>query len=249
MQTLLRNTNTYPGIQVDLVTDKPRIQELADLTTQGLRFAYHDKSFRAEMVEWIHHNLSKKKDGMPGYSLRMALIPSFFFPIILRWFDIGWLVGDVVIIPGFFGSWNFLRQVGDHFNHLGFRIWTIPQLGLNLSSLENSVQIVKNFLVTHHITQPIFISHSKGGLIAKSLLYDDSIQTKYCISFSTPYQGTYLGYFYFGHANEFIPNSTALNKLASHSTRNSRIWALYSRLDNFVLPNKYLACFIATSGA
>jgi hypothetical protein len=149
--------------------------------------------------------------------------------------------GDVVIIPGFFGSWNFLRQVGDHFNHLGFRIWTIPQLGLNLSSLENSVQIVKNFLVTHHITQPIFISHSKGGLIAKSLLYDDSIQTKYCISFSTPYQGTYLGYFYFGHANEFIPNSTALNKLASHSTRNSRIWALYSRLDNFVLPNKYLA--------
>jgi hypothetical protein len=93
MQTLLRNTNTYPGIQVDLITDKTRIQELADLTTQGLRFAYHDKSFRAEMVEWIHHNLSKKKDGMPGYSLRMALIPSFFFPIILRWFDIGWLVG------------------------------------------------------------------------------------------------------------------------------------------------------------
>ncbi len=77
------------GINIHWVTDKNKITDLALLTADGLKIAYLKPSFRREMSSWINNNLTKKKDGIPGYALKMPLILSFIFPKLVRWFNLG----------------------------------------------------------------------------------------------------------------------------------------------------------------
>ena len=81
------------NVSINAITDKEKIKQLAGLTERGLRTAYASNSFRKEMSGWVRNSLSLKKDGIPGYSLRMPFFISFIFPYILRWFNIGAKVG------------------------------------------------------------------------------------------------------------------------------------------------------------
>ena len=83
------------GVKTYLVTDKDKIKKLANLTSQGLRLAYGRPSFRQEMSNWVHHSLSRKKNGIPGYSFRMSLPIYFIFPYLLKKFNIGSKVGKL----------------------------------------------------------------------------------------------------------------------------------------------------------
>ncbi len=83
------NAEYGPVVQVHLVTNHADITKLGELTAEGLRRAYHRPAFRAEIANLIRHNLSKKRDGLPGYSLRMNLPVSLIMPWLMRNVDIG----------------------------------------------------------------------------------------------------------------------------------------------------------------
>jgi len=89
----LQNLAVNSPIKLSLVKDKKDIEELADATMKGLEEAYHSKTFREEMANWVNHNLSKKKEGIPGFSLRLPLPLSFVFASLMRKKDIGSRVG------------------------------------------------------------------------------------------------------------------------------------------------------------
>ncbi|HEX5798256.1 MAG TPA: nitroreductase family protein [Candidatus Saccharimonadales bacterium] len=78
-----------PDVDVQLVTDKTTIQELAKLTARGLRMAYASREFRREISSYINHNLSIKKHGLHGYSLRMNFPKSVVIPKVMKRKDIG----------------------------------------------------------------------------------------------------------------------------------------------------------------
>lgn len=84
----LARLNGDGRIKIDFVTDKRKINELSSLTAAGLRLAYKKPSFRKEMSRWMHNNLSAKKYGLPGYSLRMPFLLSFIIPTLVKFFDI-----------------------------------------------------------------------------------------------------------------------------------------------------------------
>ena len=83
------------GIELHLVTDENKIIKLARLTVEGLRVAYRRSTFRKEMSRWMHNSLTAKKDGLPGYALRMPLFASFILPTLVKWFDLGALLSKL----------------------------------------------------------------------------------------------------------------------------------------------------------
>lgn len=72
-----------------LITDKTIIEKLAGLTAEGLKMGYARPAFRREISSYINHNLSRKRFGLHGHSLRMNLKTSFIVPKIMRRKDIG----------------------------------------------------------------------------------------------------------------------------------------------------------------
>lgn len=76
-------------IDINIVADKQKINDLAYLTGEAIRKIYTRKNFRKEMSSWMNSNLSKKLTGLPGYSLKMPLVISIIIPILIRFFNIG----------------------------------------------------------------------------------------------------------------------------------------------------------------
>lgn len=77
------------SVKALLFNDKQTINELADLTANGLRLAYALPEFRREIAAWIKPNTSRQKKGIPGYALRMPLLASHIIPRIMKRKDIG----------------------------------------------------------------------------------------------------------------------------------------------------------------
>ncbi|MEK7612098.1 MAG: hypothetical protein AAB407_02030 [Patescibacteria group bacterium] len=93
----ISSLSDFSNIAIHLVQNKEQIQHIAELTAEGLKQAYANPSFRKEMSEWMHNSLSKKRRGIPGYSLRMPTIISFFFPAFIRRFNLSKKVAQLNI--------------------------------------------------------------------------------------------------------------------------------------------------------
>lgn len=75
--------------QPQLITDPKTLDGLARLTAEGLKMAYAKPEFRREIGSLINHNLSRKRHGLHGYSLRMNMRQSVVIPKVVRRKDIG----------------------------------------------------------------------------------------------------------------------------------------------------------------
>ncbi len=97
LQTLAAIAKPYEqiGFCTDMITDPEKIRSIADLTRRGLRLAYKNSAFRKEMFGWINNSFSKRREGLPGYALKMPALLSLIFPFIMRWFNIGAFLGKV----------------------------------------------------------------------------------------------------------------------------------------------------------
>ncbi len=82
-------------LTIEYITEREKIEKIAALTAKGLRLAYGNSDFRKEISHWINHSLSAKKQGIPGYSLRMPFLMSFVIPKLIRFFDCGALLSKL----------------------------------------------------------------------------------------------------------------------------------------------------------
>ena len=85
----IKKENNFEDITIHTIEDKEKIKQLATLTGEGLKMAYKSKLFRKEMFNWMNNSFSKKKEGIPGYSLRMPSLISLIFPWLVRFLNIG----------------------------------------------------------------------------------------------------------------------------------------------------------------
>ncbi|OGJ03070.1 hypothetical protein A3G06_00560 [Candidatus Nomurabacteria bacterium RIFCSPLOWO2_12_FULL_46_14] len=83
-----------PDLTVSYITDKNNIKAIARLTREAIKEAYNQKEFRKEMSHWMNSNLSLKKEGLPGYALKMPFFVSLIIPILIRYFNIGFLIAN-----------------------------------------------------------------------------------------------------------------------------------------------------------
>jgi len=87
-------TRVYPeykegNVTVHFLDDKKDITCLADIAAEAMTEIYHNASFRKEMSGWMNNSLTRKKKGIPGWSLKIPLFVSFFVSTVIRNFDVG----------------------------------------------------------------------------------------------------------------------------------------------------------------
>lgn len=98
----------------------------------------------------------------------------------------------VVAIAGLATCWEFLTPLIDGLIARGFQVAVVPQLGNNGSSVTHLAAHVKRFLRAHDELSPVvFVTHSKGGLVAKRVLLEDP-QWRYAVgavTLAAPFAG------------------------------------------------------------
>lgn len=148
--------------------------------------------------------------------------------------------GDVILIQGFAESWYFLQHLGNYLNQKGYRIHTIPELNYNTQSTHQSVQIIEKYLDQRNLSQIILLSHSKGGVVAKSFLdtSDKSATVHRSFSIASPYQGTIWGYFHLFSLHETIPGSKHVRQILHNTDHLHKIINIYPKWDNHVIPQQ-----------
>lgn len=87
------SARAFPKLELKMVKESVKIEKLGRLTAEGLKIAYNSRSFRREMSKWLNSNFSKRKEGIPGYALRIPTFLSIIFPFLVRYFNIGKRVG------------------------------------------------------------------------------------------------------------------------------------------------------------
>ncbi|MDO8497511.1 MAG: hypothetical protein Q7S61_03120 [bacterium] len=157
--------------------------------------------------------------------------------------------GDVILIPPFGTNVKFIFILGEICSELGYRVHHVPQLDNNTYLVEKGSKNLEKYIAQNNLQNVVLVSHSKGGLIAKYCLDFSSVSSQIhrSISVATPYQGTLWGYFYFFNLHEMIPGSPLLRKLNNETKNNHKIVAIFSKLDNHVIPNKNLRLEGATN--
>lgn len=79
---------------------------------------------------------------------------------------------EIILLPGVYEHWTFLRPLGDALNAAGHRVNVVHGLGLNSRDIvETSERLARSLAqVQPAAAGRVLVAHSKGGLIGKHLL-------------------------------------------------------------------------------
>jgi len=89
IQQTIKDGGYLDNINIHFLENREKIQKLAVLTAEGLKMAYRNPKFRKEMSGWMNNSLSRRKQGLPGFALKMPFLLSFIIPTLVRYKDIG----------------------------------------------------------------------------------------------------------------------------------------------------------------
>jgi hypothetical protein len=64
-------------------------QAVADLIAEDDRLQFSNKLFRRELAAWMRPNVSRRRDGIPGYALGIGTLMSCGAQFVIRTFDVG----------------------------------------------------------------------------------------------------------------------------------------------------------------
>ena len=80
----------------------------------------------------------------------------------------------VVILPGVYETWRFLRPIADELSRRGHPVHVMHSMGINRDAIPLTAQRVADEVAALDLRGVALVAHSKGGLIGKHLLaFDD----------------------------------------------------------------------------
>jgi pimeloyl-ACP methyl ester carboxylesterase len=156
-----------------------------------------------------------------------------------------WRTGDadkpqVVLLPGIYEHWSFLRPLGDALNAEGHRVLAVHGLGPNRRGIVETSERVARALATVRVPAAgrIIVAHSKGGLIGKRLLLDeraDAIGIRGLVAVCTPFSGARRARL-FGDPSirALLPSDETIVMLGSAASVNNRIVSVFGTFDPHV---------------
>jgi hypothetical protein len=139
----------------------------------------------------------------------------------------------VVLIPGVYERWQFLRPIGDHLSKSGHPVHVLPALRWNTVSVSDGSKLVLDLLEERDLRSVIIVAHSKGGLIGKqAMLHDTSGRIDRMVAIATPFSGSVYARFLIGATlRAFSPTNAALRSLGAQLEVNSRITSIWGTFD------------------
>lgn len=146
-------------------------------------------------------------------------------------------LAPVLLLPGVYETWQFLRPVADRLNALGHPIHTLRELGYNRLTVTASAELAQRYLDQNNLTGVIIVAHSKGGLIGKHMMVtDDRAGRIDClVAINSPFGGSTLANWApVRTLRAFSPGDETVMTLAANLEANARITSIYSRLDPLI---------------
>ncbi|MCJ1695147.1 alpha/beta hydrolase [Rathayibacter caricis] len=144
----------------------------------------------------------------------------------------------VLLIPGVYETWQFLRPVADRLNGAGHPIHVLPALGHNTRPIVASAALGQQYLREHDLRDVVVVAHSKGGLIGKHMMVVDDLQERRIdrmIAVSTPFTGSPLARIAPARAlREFDPHRPVIRTLLAERDADARITSIYGMRDQYI---------------
>jgi len=145
----------------------------------------------------------------------------------------------VVLIPGVYETWAFLKPVADRLNADGYRIRIARGLGYNLRPIRDTAARFARAL--GRLPKPnagcVIVAHSKGGLVGKELLITERERLGLLgvVAICSPFSGSVLAkYVPDPNLRAFLPTDDTIVALGGEHGVNADIVSIYSTFDPHV---------------
>jgi len=157
-----------------------------------------------------------------------------------------WRVGDpelpeVVLLPGVYEHWTFLRPLGDALNAAGHRVLVVHGMGANRRGIAETADGIRRALERVRPPGPagrVIVAHSKGGLIGKRLLLDEEAEElgiRGLVAVCTPFSGARLARLFRDPSiRALLPSDETIVMLGSAASVNARIVSVFGTFDPHV---------------
>lgn len=146
----------------------------------------------------------------------------------------------VLLIPGVYETWQFLRPIAERLHDAGHPIHVLPALGYNAHPIVDSARMGQEYLRAADLRGVIVVAHSKGGLIGKHMMVVDDLaegesRIDRMVAVSTPFNGSSLARLAPARAlREFHPRFRTIRFLRAEGHVNARITSIYGRRDQYI---------------
>jgi hypothetical protein len=145
----------------------------------------------------------------------------------------------VVIIPGIYESWHYLRPIAERLNADGHPVHVIPTLGLNRAPIPATAAHVHAQLADRGLTGVAIVAHSKGGIVGKHVMAvndrsggSDRQRVDRLIAIASPFRGSAMARIAPNPAlRAFLPADPVIAALAAELAVNARITSIYPSFD------------------
>lgn len=149
----------------------------------------------------------------------------------------------VVIIPGVYEPWRFMKPLSDMLHREGYPVHVIAGLGYNTGTIPAMASIVRRYLVETDIIRAVVVAHSKGGLIGKYVLADlnEDGRLKHVVAINTPFAGSiYADFAPVRTVRAFSTRDAVITRLRANRLVNTTITSVYSKYDPNIPHSSFL---------
>jgi alpha-beta hydrolase superfamily lysophospholipase len=140
----------------------------------------------------------------------------------------------VMLLPGIYESWHYLRPIAESLNQRGHPVHVIPVLGLNRAPIPATAARVWGELVSRELRGVALVAHSKGGLVGKHMMAIDDAEGRIdrLVAIASPFRGSALARIAPNPAlRAFLPSDPVIAALQADRAVNARITSVYPRFD------------------
>lgn len=144
----------------------------------------------------------------------------------------------VLVVPGIFSQWGFMKKIADTISLLGHPVYIVPELGYNLHDIPHSSSLVSKVIQKENLKNCIIVAHSKGGLIGKYTMihHNEDHRIIGMVSIATPYSGSAITKILpINPVKELHNDSAIIKDLAVHTAVNKSIVSICPEFDHYVL--------------
>ncbi|PPF78803.1 alpha/beta hydrolase, partial [Subtercola sp. Z020] len=148
-----------------------------------------------------------------------------------------YLGGDgrpVLVIPGIFETWQFLRPTIEAVHAAGHPVHVVTLLQNNRRPLDEAARTVSDYLAEHDLADVVIVAHSKGGLIGKTLMLSPSSAARIAemVAVASPFGGSrYARYLPLRSLRAFSATDARLSALNLDVSVNARITSVFGQFD------------------
>lgn len=150
----------------------------------------------------------------------------------------------VIVIPGIYETWQFLRPMVDALHDAGHPVHVVTLLQNNRMPVDRAAQLVSEHLDREGLADVVIVAHSKGGLIGKLVMMQPGSRERVhsMAAVCTPFSGSrYARYMLLPSLRAFSPTHAITALLAHDVAINSRITSIFGLFDPHIPEGSELA--------